>query len=181
MIFCESFIPHKLQADRTRNLIAATFISSHKTRSPTALIWITSARNTTAATQTRPAVLQPVFQIRSGHYGLGSSANVDMNLNSEDAGKGNSGNALVEGIATLLDNVLDKPFTAFGAKVETSRRAEGVYPPKEIYIPRRKIRRIASSDYTDDVARRKQTGQLKPGEDVNIDPTDECRFPARSP
>jgi hypothetical protein len=49
MIFCESFIPHNVPAVGIKNLTAATFISSRKTRWPTARIWITSARNTSAA------------------------------------------------------------------------------------------------------------------------------------
>ncbi|HAO77431.1 MAG TPA: DUF2723 domain-containing protein, partial [Verrucomicrobia subdivision 3 bacterium] len=78
-------------------------------------------------------------------------------------------NSLVNGLSDLAFNVLDRPFTAWGLHVETKRRAEGVYPPSEIYIPSPADSQKCFQDYTDDVARRQQLGQLKPGENVNVD------------
>jgi tetratricopeptide (TPR) repeat protein len=69
-----------------------------------------------------------------------------------------------------LYTILDVPFTAWGKHVETYRRAEGVYPPKEIYIPSPEDSQNCFNAYYSDVQRRMQSGQLQPGEDVNVDP-----------
>ena len=69
-----------------------------------------------------------------------------------------------------LYTLLDVPFTAWGKHVETYRRKEGVYPPKEIYIPSPEDSQNCFNAYYSDVQRRMQTGQLQPGEDVNVDP-----------
>ncbi|HSY43040.1 MAG TPA: hypothetical protein VK811_03965, partial [Candidatus Acidoferrum sp.] len=69
-----------------------------------------------------------------------------------------------------LYTLLDVPFTAWGKHVETYRRAAGVYPPKEIYIPSPEDSQNCFNAYYSDVQRRMQTGQLQPGEDVNVDP-----------
>ena len=50
-------------------------------------------------------------------------------------------NSVVRTSSKLAYNLLDVPFTSFGKKVEDRRRAEGVYPPKEIYIPSPRIRK----------------------------------------
>ena len=64
---------------------------------------------------------------------------------------------------------MDRPFTAWGAYVEKYRRARGVYPPAEIYIPSPEDSQKCFQDYTSDAARRQQLDQLKPGEDVHMD------------
>jgi tetratricopeptide (TPR) repeat protein len=69
-----------------------------------------------------------------------------------------------------LYELLDVPFTAWGKHVETYRRAAGVYPPKEIYIPSPEDSQNCFNAYYSDVQRRMQSGQLQPGEDVNVDP-----------
>ena len=48
---------------------------------------------------------------------------------------------------------------------------KGVYPPNEIYIPSPLDSQNCFQQYTEDVARRQQIGQLKPGETVNVDPS----------
>jgi tetratricopeptide (TPR) repeat protein len=53
--------------------------------------------------------------------------------------------------------------------VEKYRRARGVYPPSEIYIPSPADSQRCFEDYTQDVARRRELGQLQPGEIVNIE------------
>jgi tetratricopeptide (TPR) repeat protein len=67
-------------------------------------------------------------------------------------------------------NVLDVPFTKLGAKVEARRRAEGVYPPKEIYIPSPEDSARCFENYTRDVQQRQMEGRLQQGEDVQVDP-----------
>jgi tetratricopeptide (TPR) repeat protein len=69
-----------------------------------------------------------------------------------------------------LYNILDRPALAWGRHVEAYRRAEGVYPPKEIYIPSPEDLQNCFNEYYADVQRRMQTGQLQPGEDVSVDP-----------
>jgi len=65
--------------------------------------------------------------------------------------------------------LLDKPFTAFGKNVENRRRAEGVYPPSEIYIPSPDDLNQCFEQYQIDFQRRYQLNQLQPGEVANID------------
>ena len=84
-------------------------------------------------------------------------------------GPDNADTGLTAGINSMLFNVLDRPFTAWGAYVEKYRRARGVYPPAEIYIPSPEDSQKCFEDYTTDVARRQAIGQLKPGEDVHIE------------
>ena len=75
----------------------------------------------------------------------------------------------VEGLSSAAYKILDVPFTKWGAHVEARRRAEGVYPPKEIYIPSEDDSQKCFSEYTQDVARRSQLNQLRPGEDVHVE------------
>jgi tetratricopeptide (TPR) repeat protein len=78
--------------------------------------------------------------------------------------------SFVRGVSNLAYDLLDVPLTKFGAHVEARRRAEGVYPPKEIYTPTPEDSQDCFRDYMDDAARRKQTGQLQPGEYVDVQP-----------
>ncbi len=55
-------------------------------------------------------------------------------------------------VNNCLSNVLDRPFLAWGSHVEKQRRAEGVYPPSEIYIPSPEDSQACFLEY----ARRKQ-------------------------
>ena len=75
----------------------------------------------------------------------------------------------VEGMSKAAYNILDVPFTKWGAHVEAYRRAEGVYPPNEIYIPSPADSQRCFQDYTEDAGRRAQLHQLAPGEDVHIE------------
>ena len=76
-----------------------------------------------------------------------------------------------------LYKLLDVPFTAWGLHVETYRRAAGVYPPKEIYIPSPEDSQNCFNAYYSDVQRRMQHDeefpneprQIQPGEDVSVD------------
>ena len=134
MIFCESFIPHSCQPkeDQKFDRRDVYLITQNALADGTYLDYL-------RAQYFRSAQHDPPFFSRLFRYvaaialGAGSSGNVIMD--GIDMGKGDTGNALIEGIASLLDKTLDKPFTELGAHVETRRRAEGVYPPMEIYIP----------------------------------------------
>ncbi len=64
---------------------------------------------------------------------------------------------------------LDKIFTGLGAKIEARRRAEGVYPPKEIKTPSPDDSQRAFNEYLEDAQRRYRLNQMKLGEDFRID------------
>jgi tetratricopeptide (TPR) repeat protein len=86
-----------------------------------------------------------------------------------DTGNGDSGNGLIEGVVKMLEATLDTPFTKWGQHVEKRRRAEGVYPSNEIYIPSPDDSQRCFEEYTQDVGRRAQLNQLRPGEDVKVE------------
>jgi tetratricopeptide (TPR) repeat protein len=62
--------------------------------------------------------------------------------------------------------ILDDPLTARGARIEAQWRKEGVYPPREIYIPSAEDLQNSFADYSQDVARRHERNELLPGEVV---------------
>ena len=106
----------------------------------------------------RAAALEPDPQVRMSMV---------QNENSLCDQTANSG--LYYCVNQSLYQCLDRPFTAWGAHVEKERRARGVYPPAEIYIPSPEDSQKCFEEYTQDVARRQQLGQLKPGEEVHMD------------
>ena len=67
-------------------------------------------------------------------------------------------------MARIAYDLLDKPLVARGARIEARWRKEGVYPPKEIYIPSGDDLQNSFSEYTEDVTRRAQLNELQPGE-----------------
>jgi tetratricopeptide (TPR) repeat protein len=69
-------------------------------------------------------------------------------------------------LARIAYDLLDKPLIARGDRIEARWRQEGVYPPKEIYIPSDDDLQNAFAEYTQDVQRRAQLGELQPGEVV---------------
>ena len=70
----------------------------------------------------------------------------------------------------MLLKTADRVFTDLGAKIEARRRAEGVYPPAEIYTPTPWDSQNSFDEYLQDAGRRKQLNQLRPGEIVDIVP-----------
>lgn len=69
------------------------------------------------------------------------------------------------GISQAAYNLLDKPFTKLGANIETRRRAEGVYPPNEIYTPSGEDLNQSFQDYAADLTHRREIGLQHPGEE----------------
>ena len=169
MIFCESFIPHRCQPEEDQKFDRRDvyLITQNALADGTYLDYLRAQYN--RSQQSDPPFFSRLFRYFAATIGIGSSANVVMDLNNPEAGKGNSGSALVEGIANLINNTIDVPLTRLGAKIEARRRAEGVYPPNEIYIPSPDDSQECFKEYTDDVYRRQQLNQLKPGEEVNVD------------
>jgi tetratricopeptide (TPR) repeat protein len=134
-IFCDSFIPHNCQPlqDQKFDRRDVYLITQNALADQTYLDYLRAQYN--RSTQQDPPFFSRLFRYAAATVGFGDPGSVITDLNNPDAGKGNTGNRLIEGIASLLDTTLDKPFTALGKKVEMRRRAEGVYPPNEIYIP----------------------------------------------
>jgi len=79
-------------------------------------------------------------------------------------------------IAAAAGELLDKPFEAYGARVEARRRKEGVYPAAEIYEPSPEDSQKCFNDYYNDVMRRfahdrqfpNEPKQMKPGEGADL-------------
>ena len=165
MIFCESFIPHRCQPEQDQKFDRRDcyLITQNALADGTYLDYLRAQYN--RSKQIDPPFFGRLFRYIACMAGIGDRSAVDM---SGDLGSGDSGNALVEGISKLLYNTLDVPFTKWGAYVEKRRRAEGVYPHNEIYIPSPEDSQKCFQDYTDDVAKRAQLNQLAPGEDVQM-------------
>ncbi len=150
MIFCESFIPPNCQPkqDQNFNRRDCYLITQNALADGTYLDYLRAQYN-------RSQQIDPPFFREFLKYVLG----IPFGENS----------SFVRGISEASYHLLDVPFTKLGAKIETRRRAEGVYPPNEIYIPSPQDSQDCFSQYTEDVARRQQLNQLKPGEDVHVD------------
>lgn len=86
------------------------------------------------------------------------------------------GNYYTNALARLALNVLDKPLTRLGEKIEKRRREEGVYPRKEMYIATPDDSQRCFQEYLQDAQRRldhdkrfpNEPPLIKPGEDVKI-------------
>jgi len=152
-IFCDSFIPHSCQPlqDQKFDRRDCYLITQNALADGTYLDYLRAQYN-------RSKQIDPPFFSELSKYLFGLFL-----------GPGNADTGLTAGINSLLYQTLDRPFTAWGAYVEKYRRARGVYPPSEIYIPSPEDSQRCFEDYTQDVARRQQLGQLKPGEDVHIE------------
>ena len=150
MIFCESFIPPNCQPkqDQNFNRRDCYLITQNALADGTYLDYLRAQYN-------RSQQIDPPFFREFLKYVLG----IPFGENS----------SFVRDISEVSYHLLDVPFTKLGAKIEARRRAEGVYPPNEIYIPSPQDSQDCFSQYTEDVARRQQLNQLKPGEDVHVD------------
>jgi tetratricopeptide (TPR) repeat protein len=192
IIFCESFIPHRCQPEQDQKFDRRDvyIITQNALADGTYLDYLRSQYN--RSKQIDPpffselmkqwwwaffglaaglSVLWIVFQIIFGDKKLKRDAIVIGSfwgivfvvILFQGEGIG------VEGISKAAFNILDVPFTKWGAHVEAYRRAGGVYPPNEIYIPSPEDSQKCFEDYTQDVGRRAQLNQLAPGEDVHVD------------
>ncbi|MEJ0089834.1 MAG: DUF2723 domain-containing protein [Limisphaerales bacterium] len=150
MIFCESFIPHDCQPEQDQKFDRRDcyLITQNALADGTYLDYLRSQYN-------RSQQIDPPFFREFLKYVLG----IPLGPNS----------AFVRAISDASYTLLDVPFTRLGAKIEARRRAEGVYPPNEIYIPSPEDSQNSFREYTEDAARREQIGQLKPNEYVHVD------------
>jgi tetratricopeptide (TPR) repeat protein len=145
MIFCESFIPHNCQPKQDQHF---------------------DRRDCYLITQNALADGTYLDYLRSQYF---RSQQHDPPFFREFVKLLGEKNPLVRSLSDIAYYVLDVPFTKLGAKVEARRRAEGVYPPNEIYIPSPQDSQDCFQSYTEDVAKRQAAGQLRPGETVNVE------------
>lgn len=166
IIFCESFIPHYCQPkqDQKFDRRDVYIITQNALADGTYLDYLRAQYN--RSKQVDPPFFSRLFRYVAALAGVGKG---NVATDGGDLGNGDSGSAVVEFICNLLNHTLDVPFTKWGAYVEKYRRARGVYPPNEIYIPSPEDSQNCFQSYEEDVARRQQLGQLKPGEDVNVE------------
>jgi len=152
-IFCDSFIPHRCQPEQDQKFDRRDcyLITQNALADGTYLDYLRAQYN-------RSKQIDPPFFSELSKYIFGLFLGADR----ADSG-------LCSFINNSLYNVLDRPFTAWGAYVEKYRRAAGVYPPSEIYIPSPEDSQKCFEDYTQDVGRRSQLNQLEPGEDVHVE------------
>lgn len=143
MIFCESFIPpSKKPRDPEFDRRDVYLITQNALADNTYLNYIRAHYNRSA--QQDPHFFQDVLRSKIDHR---------------------------DGTTNLLARLflpVDRFFTNLGDRVEKRRRAQGVYPPKEIITPTVEDSQRAFQDYITDAQRRLQLNQLKPGEDVRI-------------
>jgi tetratricopeptide (TPR) repeat protein len=150
IIFCESFIPHSCQPkeDQKFDRRDVYIITQNALADGTYLDYLRSQ-------YFRSAQHDPPFFREFIRYVLG----IPFGQNS----------SLINGLANAAYYVLDVPFTKIGARVEARRRAEGVYPPVEIYIPSPEDLEQCYDTYREDFQRRAALGQLQPGEGVRTE------------
>ena len=160
MIFCESFIPHRDQPylDQKFDRRDCYLITQNALADNTYLEYLRAQYN--RSTQQDPPFFSRFFRYVAAMC-LGDKDNVVTDLANPDVGKGNTGNALIEGVCHLLDNILDKPLAKMGADVEARRRAEGVYPPHEIYIPTDEDSQECFQEYAREAQLQSANGQVQ--------------------
>jgi tetratricopeptide (TPR) repeat protein len=141
MIFCESFIPpSKKPRDPKFDRRDVYLITQNALADGTYLDYIRAHYNRSA--QNDPHFFQEMLRSRA-----------DIQANETN-------------LLARMFLPVDKLFTGIGARIEASRRARGVYPPKEIITPTPEDSARCYEEYVLDAQRRMQLGQLKPGEDV---------------
>jgi tetratricopeptide (TPR) repeat protein/phage shock protein PspC (stress-responsive transcriptional regulator) len=146
MIFCESFIPpeKKKNTDPNFDRRDVYIITQNALADGTYLEYIRAHYNRSTQNDS------PFFQ--------------EMLRSKSEVMRGTT-NAL----SRTAYRFLDVPLTKFGKKIEDRRRAEGVYPPREICTPTPEEHQKCFNEYMMDAGRRMQLNQLKPGEEVKID------------
>lgn len=160
MIFCDSFIPHRCQPifDQNYDRRDVYIITQNALADPTYLQYIRSQYYASDEKQYDTPFFQEVLRGPAEHDKLSPYYGTNI-------------------LARIAYNVLDKPIYALGASVEKRRRAEGVYPAKEIYEPTPQDSNKAFQDYMEDVQTRmyhdethpNEPRELKPGEEVHPD------------
>jgi tetratricopeptide (TPR) repeat protein len=143
MIFCESFIPPHKRRDEHFDRRDVYIITQNALADGTYLQYIRAHYN--RSTQIDPPFFQEVFR---------GEKERELNYRTN--------------LLARMFSPLDTFFLGLGRRIEERRRAEGVYPSKEISTPSNEDSGRAFQEYLDDAQRRMKLGQLKPGEDIKI-------------
>jgi tetratricopeptide (TPR) repeat protein len=146
MIFCEGFIPERCRRNPDFDRRDVYIITQNALADGTYLHYIRAHYNKSEQRKYDTPFFQQALRSEKER-----SMNYRTNL-----------------VARLAYQVLDKPLLALGEKIEADRRARGVYPPKEIYIPTPTDSQRCFEEYLTDAQTRLQQGRLKPGEDVRV-------------
>jgi len=151
MIFCESFIPpSKKPRDPKFDRRDVYLITQNALADPPYLEYIRAHYN--RSTQIDPPFFQEIGRL--------AFKDPDYRTNI---------------LASLAYNVLDRPFLALGAKMEKTRRDNGIYPKNEIYCPTMEDHGRCFNEYMMDAQRRldhdtrfpNEPRQIKPGEEIH--------------
>jgi tetratricopeptide (TPR) repeat protein len=185
-IFCDSFIPRycKPKQDQEFDRRDVYIITQNALADGTYLDYLRSQYFRSA--QKDPPFFSELSKyifslgIHSWRIALGEAYDRDKSLSPEDSQQANqreidhdtsvASHGLYGAVNDVLYTLLDRPFLAWGRHVEAYRRADGVYPPNEIYIPSPTDSQTCFNNYYEDLQHRMQNNQLMPGEDVNVDP-----------
>ncbi len=164
MIFCESFLPARCKRDPEFDRRDVYIITQNALADQTYLSYIRAHYFRSAQVDT------PFLQGMVG--GIQEKLMDRDQLERKYSGMAHRTNGLAQGVGGLktILRPIDNVITKWGAGVEEARRQEGVYPPKEIYTPTLEDHGRCMADYFSDADRRRQLGQLKPGENVAIGP-----------
>jgi tetratricopeptide (TPR) repeat protein len=147
IIFCESFIPARCKPlDPVFDRRDVYIITQNALADGTYLEYIRSHYNKSEQVKYDTPFFQEIFR----------------------PGKERADNYRTNTLARLANSVLDRPFLSLGEKIEKRRRAEGVYPPKEMYIATPQDSQRCFQEYMEDAQRRMAMNQLRPGEDVRV-------------
>ena len=148
MIFCESFVPPRCKPnDPNFDRRDVYIITQNALADGTYLMYIRSHYNKSTQIQYDTPFFKEVFQ---------------RLLVSDPKER----EYVVSPISKMAYEFLDKPLISLGNSIEKRRRAEGVYPPKEMYIATPEDSQRCFQEYMADAQRRLEQGLLRPGEDV---------------
>jgi tetratricopeptide (TPR) repeat protein/uncharacterized protein with PQ loop repeat len=178
-IFCDSFIPDRCKPEQDQKFDRRDcyLITQNALADGTYLDYLRSQYN--RSKQIDPAFFSElskyIFGIGIHTWRLQNGSAIDKEIttntpgdyaqylrqqegehNQEVASKG-----LYGVVNTVLSNVLDRPFLAWGSRVEKRRRAEGVYPPNEIYIPSPQDSQACFQEYANRKRLNTQGGQIQ--------------------
>ena len=167
MIFCESFIPDKdkPKEDQKFDRRDVYIITQNALADGTYLEYIRAHYN--RSKQIDPPFFQNAVQ-RVLDFGKSKDRLEEDRLNN---------NQHTNILARIAYQLLDRPFIARGERIEARRRAEHVYPAKEIYIASdRDSAECFNTFYTDaklrkehDLLHPNEPPQVRPGEEINLD------------
>lgn len=157
MIFCESFTSASKKLDPDFDRRDVYIITQNALADGTYLDYLRAHYN-------RSAQEDPPFFQHLLNPPLPPNATEEEKAEYE---KGGLVKSIRKGLATLV-KPLDSIFTSLGARIESRRRDNGIYPEKEIYIPSQEDLGYAYQEYYRDFMRRDANGQLSETERQSV-------------